>query len=353
MAQLGELGRARELLSRATRGFGGRQPIARARCVVALAEVALAMRELGASPKALRVAIDTLDAHGDRANALHARLIALRGLVLVGRVAEAARDLALLELQAAPSLQRAQAALIEAEIALRTLHTQRARAALTRARRYAQRAGVAGLVGEVDALARALHLPAARAIQAGRSQAISLEEVERCLRTRRFVVDACRRSVHARDRQLHLKRRPVLFALVRCLAEAAPAAVTRAHLIAKAFGISRVNESQRVRLRVELARLRKLLLGMAEIRAAADGFALQALLADGAAWSSSALSLALGVSQRGTQRALAALEARAEVHALGRGRARRWVSRPYTEIATVLLLPVAHALGYSQELRHE
>src|SRR3979490_1398531 len=51
MAQLGEHPRARELLRRAARGFGAHEELARARCVVAEAEVALAMGDFGGSPR--------------------------------------------------------------------------------------------------------------------------------------------------------------------------------------------------------------------------------------------------------------------------------------------------------------
>ncbi|RYY72801.1 MAG: helix-turn-helix domain-containing protein, partial [Comamonadaceae bacterium] len=78
MAQLGELARARDLLRRAARAFGAHEALARARCIVAEAEVALAMRDLGGSPRTLTAAAATLDRRGDRANALQAWLIAAR-----------------------------------------------------------------------------------------------------------------------------------------------------------------------------------------------------------------------------------------------------------------------------------
>src|SRR5690606_10964222 len=78
MAQLGEQSRARELLRRAGRGFGANEQKARARCVVAEAEGALAMRDFGGSPRSLLAAAQTLAARGDRANALQAGLIGVR-----------------------------------------------------------------------------------------------------------------------------------------------------------------------------------------------------------------------------------------------------------------------------------
>src|SRR4249919_3185741 len=105
MAQLGEYPRARELLRRAARGFGAREELARARCVVAEAEVAFAMRDLGGSPRTLAEAAAALDVRADRANALQARLIAVRRLLLLGRLDEAASSLATLEARGlSPSL---------------------------------------------------------------------------------------------------------------------------------------------------------------------------------------------------------------------------------------------------------
>src|SRR6185369_11755651 len=102
MAQLGEHARGRELLRRAARGFGANEELARARCVVAEAEVALAMRDLGGSPRTLAAASATLAARDDLANALHARLIAVRRLLLLGRIDEAAAALGGLDARALP-----------------------------------------------------------------------------------------------------------------------------------------------------------------------------------------------------------------------------------------------------------
>src|SRR5471030_3225399 len=75
MAQLGDYPRSRELLKRAARAFGSHEKLAQARCVVAEAEVALAMRDFAGSPRALAAAA-TLESHGDQGNAMQARLIA-------------------------------------------------------------------------------------------------------------------------------------------------------------------------------------------------------------------------------------------------------------------------------------
>src|SRR3954465_381162 len=121
MAQLGEHSRARELLRRAARGFGAREELARARCVVAEAEVALAMRDLGGSPRALAAASATLAAHADRGNALNARLLAARRLLLLRPLHQAAAARAALDARSLPPALAAVAELAAAELALRSL----------------------------------------------------------------------------------------------------------------------------------------------------------------------------------------------------------------------------------------
>jgi hypothetical protein len=367
MAQLGEHPRARELLRRAARGFGAHEELARARCVVAEAEVALAMRDLRGSPRTLAAASATLEARADRANALQARLIAVRRLLLLGRLEEAAAALARVEVNVSarglpPSLQ-AVAELAAAEVALRSLRTEPAQAALARAREAAERARVPALVAEVAEARAALDRPAARRIYAGREQPLRLDEVEALLASGALVVDACRRGLRADATWLPMARRPVLFALARALAETWPGDVDRHALIARAFRTRRPDETHRARLRVEIGRLRVLAAPLARIEASARGFALTprtersvvvlvppidgdqasllALLADGAPWSTSALALALGASQRTVQRALVELEAAAQVRSIGRARARRWLSPPLAGFTTILLLPAA------------
>ena len=414
MAQLGEYARARKLLRRAARGFGAHEELARARCVVAEAEVALAMRDLGSSPRTLAAAAVTLEARADRANALQARLIAVRRLLLLGRVHEAASGLAAVgvapdsnRLRAAsagserserehhfadaraglPPALLAVAELAGAEVALRSLRTAAARAALARAHDAAARARVPALVAEVAEARDALDRPAARRIHATHEQTLRLDEVEALLASGALVVDACRRGVCAGAVWRSLARRPVLFALARALAEAWPGDVDRNALIARAFGARRPNESHRARLRVEIGRLRALAAPLARIDATARGFmlialprpirsredfgpcsaapvarderevvvlvppidgdqaSLLALLADGAAWSTSALALALAASQRTVQRALVELESAGRVRCIGRARARRWLSPPLAGFTTNLLLPAALPLG--------
>ncbi len=363
MAQLGEHPRARELLRRAARGFGTHEELARARCVVAEAEVALAMRDLRGSPRTLAAASATLEARADRANALQARLIAVRRLLLLGRLDEAASALAGLDARGLPPSLQAVAELAAAEVALRSLRTAAAHAALLRAHEAAERARVPALLAEVAEARAALDRPAARRVDAGHEQPLRLDEVEALFASGALVVDACRRGLRAGDTWLPLARRPVLFALARTLAQAWPGDVDRNALIARAFRTRRPDETHRARLRVEIGRLRALAAPLARIEASARGFALRpqgeravvvlvppidgdqasllALLADGAAWSTSALALALGDSQRTVQRALVELEAAGRVRSIGRARTQRWLSPPLAGFTTILLLPAA------------
>jgi hypothetical protein len=361
MAQLGELTRARQLLRRAARAFGSRERLARARCAVAEAEIALAARDLTPSTRTIDAARRVLEQHGDDANAAHARLVAIRHQLLLGRVREAELLLSERDWSPAPPMLRAIAELAAADIELRRAHARAARNALERASAAAERARIPMLVAEVEHAMRALGTPAARVIAHGRAQVLTLDAVEDLLSSESVVVDACRRSVRARERVVAFAKRPVLFSLARTLAEAWPSDAARDVLIERAFGARRANESHRVRLRVELGRLRRELRGLAEVHATARGFQLHshgerpivvlappieevdttllALLADGTAWSTSALALAHGSSQRTVQRSLSSLELAGRVRSLGRARARRWLATPLTGFTTTLLLP--------------
>jgi hypothetical protein len=309
----------------------------------------------------------TLEAHADRANALHARLIAARRLLLLGRLDEAAAALAQLDARGLPPSLVAVTELTAAELALRSLHIDTARTALARAHEAAAHARVPALLAEVAEVRAALDRPAARRLDPGGEQALRLDEVSALLASDALVVDACRRGLGVGAAWRPLARRPVLFTLARALAEAWPGDADREALIACAFRTRRPNESHRARLRVEIGRLRALVTALAHIEATARGFVLRprgeravvvlappidgdqaslvALLSDGAAWSTSALAMALGASQRTVQRALAELEAAGRVRSIGRARARRWLSPPLTGFTTILLLPAALPIG--------
>ena len=363
MAQLGEHARARALLRHAAQGFGPKAALARARCVVAEAEVALAMRDFAATSRELAAATATLEARADRANALHARLIAARRLLLLGRLDEAAACLAPIDARGVPPLPAAVAALTAAELALRSLRVADAKEALVRAHEAAEFAGVPSLQAEVSEASATLDQVAARCVTAGETQPLRLHEVAALLDSGALVIDACRHGLRAGATTLPLARRPILFTLARALAEAWPGDVDRNTLIARAFRSRHPEETHRARLRVEMGRLRALIGELATIDATARGFVLRplegrsvavlappidgdaaeivALLADGAPWSTSALALALGASQRTVQRALVELQAAGRVRSVGHTRSRRWLAPPLTGFTTILLLPAA------------
>jgi hypothetical protein len=363
MAQLGDLVRARALVRQAARAFGPREAVARAKCVVAEAEIALASRDLGWPPKVLDAARATLDAHGDRVNAAHARYLEVRRLVLIGRLDDAERRLGEVDASPLPPALTTAHELVIAGIAIRRLRTKVARAAVDRAGRAAREARIPALSAEVESASLVLTTPAARLIASGHTRPLLLDEVETLLASNAFVVDACRHVVRHARTVVSLTRRPVLFAIARALGEGWPGDVTRDALVARAFGAREADASHRARLRVEVARLRQALRALADVRATRQGFsmtprraasvvvlarpagiddehaAVLAFLADGESWSSSALAIALGTSQRSVQRALDALAAAGRVQSFGRGRARRWLTPPVPGFTTTLLLP--------------
>ena len=360
MAQLGDLDRARTLVRRAARAFGPKEAVARARCIVAEAEIAFASRDLSWPPKALDAARATLEEHGDRVNAAHARYLEIRRLVLLGRLDEAERMLAELDPTPLPPALSAAHALVVAGIAMRRLRTKAARAALARAEHAAREARIPALTAEVEHAFLVLNAPAARLMARGEERPLLLDDVEALQASKALVVDACRHLVRDASTVVSLATRPVLFALARTLAEAWPADVPRDALVARAFRGKVADESHRARLRVEVGRLRTLLRRLAGVSATKQGFVLAprarevlvlarpveeqhaavlAFLADGESWSSSALALALGASQRTVQRALDSLALAGKVQSFGRARARRWTTPPVPGFATTLLLP--------------
>jgi DNA-binding winged helix-turn-helix (wHTH) protein len=361
MAQLGEFARAKELLRRAVRDFSANESLARARCVVAEAEIALASRDLGWPAKALEAARGTLEKQNDRVNAAHARYLEIRRLVLVGRLGDAERLLAGFDPHPFPPALRTVHELVEAGIAMRRIRTKQARDSLARAQKASRQAGIPALTAEVESALHLLKIPAARLIARGEERPLLLAEVEELLKSKALVVDACRNVIRDSRAVVSLLTRPVLFALARTLGEAWPGDVPRDVLLARAFGARFVDESHRMRLRVEIGRLRRILRPLADVTATKRGFtlvprsqrevvvlaqpvedengAVLAFLTDGESWSSSALAIALGTSQRTVQRALDTLAAAGKVQSYGRARARRWITPPVPGFTTTLLLP--------------
>jgi len=369
MAQLGDYERARKLLRRAAHGFGARERLAQARCQVAEAEVSLAARDLTRRMHTLDAAAQALDALGDHANALHARLVGVRRQILVGELKAAEQTLAAVDMATtvmSPALT-ARAELTRAELALRRVRVADASVALDRAHAAAVAAGIPALVAEIGRVRRALLAPSARLIKSGVVRLVRLDEVETLFASGDLVVDGCRRAVRVPARSVSLAGRPVLFDLAGALASAWPADVPRDQLIERAFKARFINESHRARLRVELGRLRATLRSLARIEATPRGFALVpikgravvvlappidgpagsilALLEGGESWSTSAFAYALGSSQRTVQRALRQLEDTAAVRGVGRGRSRRWLAPALAGFATTLLLPGALSIG--------
>lgn len=361
MAQLGDFDRAKALLRRAARAFGSGESLARARCVVAEAEIALASRDLAWPTRALASARATLAARGDLANAAHAQYLEARRLLLIGRITDAERTLDGLDPAPLPPALRAAHELTMAGIAMRRVRARAARAALERAGQAARHAGIPALIAEVESALHELNAPAARLLARGEQRMLILDDVETLLASRALVVDGCRHAVRQAGKAILLATRPILFTLLRALAEAWPEDVSRDVLVARAFRLKLADESHRARLRVEIGRLRKALRPFAEVRATSRGFGLTprdahdvvvlarpaeekhaavlAMLAGGESWSSSALALALDMSQRNLQRALETLAASGKIRSFGHGRARRWMTPTMPGFTTVLLLP--------------
>jgi hypothetical protein len=361
MAQLGDLVRARVLLKTAARAFGPKEAVSRARCLVAEAEIALVSRDLTWPAKTLAGARTVLEAHGDHLNAAHARHIEVRRLLLIGHFDEAERLLSEVKPEMLPPPLRTSYELAVAGIAIRRLQTSRAHAALNRAERIARAAGIRSLTAEVESVIQILKAPAASLVAGTNRRLVLLEEVEALFASDNLVVDACRYSVRVADKEVSLTTRPVLFGLARVLGEAWPGDVSRRALVASVFRGKDADESHRARLRVEIARLRGELSGLADVRATKDGFALAplrprevfvlapiveeqygtvlAFLSDGESWSSSALAIALGSSSRTIQRALDALAEAGKVRSFGRGPARRWTTPSIPGFPSTLLLP--------------
>jgi len=361
MAQLGDLERAKILLRKATRAFGPKQPISQARCIVAEAEIALAVRDLDWSARRLENAHKILEAHGDLINAAYARHLQVRLLLLFGHLNEAEALISQLNPALFSPAFKAAHELVIAGIAIRRLQIKLAREALIRAQQEAQRAQIRPLLAEIDKAFQLLGTPAARLLSSGEEKLLLLDDVEVLLASDTLVIDACRYLVRHQTEVTSLASRPILFSLVRALGEAWPEDVSRDQLVKLAFRQKSVDESLRARLRVEMGRLRTALKTFADIKATQRGYvliphcseklvvldqpiqekhaAVLAILADGEAWSSSALAMVLGTSQRTVQRSLESLADSGKVQSFGRGQARRWVTFPLPGVTTILLLP--------------
>lgn len=328
-------------------------------------------RLAGESNKCDGIAMDSLITAAARSLAHGDPLLALKRVALRDDApALALRGIAMAQLgdlgRARELLRRATRTgyeLAVAGIAIRRLDTATARAALDRASNAAQLAGIAALMAEVEVVTRLLGEPAARLVTAHGERPLLLHEVESLFASATLVADGCRNTVRCAGVTVALASRPVLFALARTLAAHWPGDASREALLLDAFRARHVDESHRARLRVEIGRLRTELAPLASIEATERGFvlrpagnagvaviappvderhaALLALLADGEAWSSSALALALGVSSRSIQRALYDLSRDNRVHASGKGRARRWMTPPVPGFPTALLLPAS------------
>ncbi len=371
LAQLGALGEAQALLRRARTSLESESSVMGARCVAAEAEIAIAARDLTAPMEPLVRAGAVLRDWGDDRNAAYAELVMARRSLLLGKLNDVDASLGKLAFLRVPPTLVAVAHLLASEVAIRRLRASVARRALAIAEGAARQSEIASLQHEVARCRSQLEGVAARALTSEGERSLSLGEVEALLEGPDFVVDACRRCVRARGEVISLVQRPTLFALLRELAADSEGGVAREVLIARGFGVKKPNDSHRARLRVDMGRLRRLLSGVAWVRATQRGYALRpclaeegafsengrvvlllppidapyaeiaALLADGCAWSTGALALATGTSQRTCQRALASLQAEGRVTSVGRGSARRWLSEPLTGVATAMLLPPA------------
>ncbi len=355
MAQLGMYDRADELLRRALTDHEGR--VGKARCTVALAEIDLARRELTSAPAHLEAALETLEAANDDQNAALGRLILARRYLALGRL-EAA-EVACSRVECSTARLMVIAELVKADIAIRQVRATAARSALTRAERWLERARVPALQAELEAANAKLVQPVARLHRNGADRRVTLAEVEALFASEVLVVDGCRRALAGAHRRVSLARRPVLFQLMARLAHGWPDAVHRDELIAAVFGAGFDRASDRVKLRVEIGRLRTTVADVVAVEPASDGYRLEAgrevvvlsppydgpgasilaLLSEGATWRASALAAALAVSHRTVQRTLKALEAQGVVVAEGQGRARRWNATPLAHGGTPLLLP--------------
>jgi hypothetical protein len=352
-AQMGDLPLARRTLERAMgAGAGDRLIVARAHA--ALAEIELAAGKADRALGAARRAAVELERLGDRRNAAMQRLVVCRARVLLGDLDGAWR-----ELEDAPRELEDVAELVRAEVAMRRVDAGEAARALDRARRSPH----ALLARAASATALELVKPIARLSDRGVLRAVSLAGVEEASSGDAFLLDACRRLVRAGRATIPLARRPILFELLLALVSSWPHDVERDELARRVFGARRPNESHRVRLRVEVSRLRKALEGIATLEPTSAGYALSSprpvllllplthddgarlaiLLSDGAAWSAQELAEHAGLSKRTVQRALAALVADGRALRTGGGKDTRYAGAGGPIASRMLLLALVPA----------
>jgi tetratricopeptide (TPR) repeat protein len=357
LSQLGEFIRAKAQLRAALRALGPGDGLLRARCLAAEAEIALASGDLRWSAEPVARAVGELQAAGDARNAAYLQLVAARAALRLGRPAEAEELLRHAKFAPAAPLERTFAELVRVELAAKRGDADLLTSALESASAAAQRAAIPALVSEVARIRDHYEGPTAVISSRGKARTASFCEVCALGRSADVVIDGGAREVRSSGECVTFARRPVLFELLRVLAEAWPDAVPRDALIARAFGARRPNESHRIRLRVEIGRLRTFMRPWLGVVAEASGYALSAtgevalvmpleespasrllsLMHGGQAWSASSLAVALDVSERTVQRSLGELQSAGQVGPTGNGRGRRWVR--LFEIPTDLLLP--------------
>src|SRR5579859_4355745 len=358
LSQLGEFASAKAQLRAALRALGPADRLLRARCLAAQSEIALALGDLRWSAEPVTRVVAELQAAGDARNAAYLQLVAARAALRLGRPADAEKLLRNVELASTVPLERAFAELVRVELAAKRGDAELLTSALARASAAAEEAAIPALVAEVAAIRDRYMSPSAVITARGKARAASFCEVCTLAHSADIVIiDGGSREVRSSGECLALARRPILFEVLRVLAEAWPDTVPRGTLIARVFGARRPNESHRSRLRVEIGRLRKIVRPRLGVVAAGPGYALSAtvevvvvmpleespasrllsLMHGGEAWSASSLALALDVSERTVQRSLGELQSAGKVGATGNGRGRRWVR--LFEIPTDLLLP--------------
>jgi tetratricopeptide (TPR) repeat protein len=357
LSQLGAFVSAKAQLRAALRALGPESGLLRARCLAAQAEIALALGDLRWSAEPVARAVAELEAAGDARNAAYLRLVAARAALRLGRPADAERLLRPATFAPVAPLDRTLAELVRVELAAKRGDPDLLKSALASAGAAAERAAIPALVSEVARIRDRYEGPAAVITSRGKARTASFCEVCALGRSAGVVIDGGAREVRSSGDGVPFARRPVLFDVLRVLAEAWPGAVPREALIARVFGARRPNESHRIRLRVEIGRLRKVVRPRLGVVSEGPGYALSAagevvlvmpleespasrllsLMHGGEGWSASSLALALDVSERTIQRSLGELQRAGKVGPTGNGRGRRWVR--LFEIPTDLLLP--------------